>query len=565
MTHTPPSEAAASSPSTNPGPWSEATPERLDQAARALTYNGSQREGAAKHLLFVAGHRIEALTHERDRWRQRAEAAEAIAERNGKAATERGDLIEAASKAVGCKPQELVTECASRERMLVAIALAGRIEMNVDIEAIEAKMLALAAEVEALNNGDLRNAVMAFDGFLRLFGTNVSKLEGLMPVPWVIAAAKLLPKWSFTNPGQPFDPSDPLGPKFALPAEAQTAIAAMRDVGPELAKAGVPVGPRCSHAEAVAQLRGERDRWREKFEAADHRVAAAWVTSAADRLFEMGFSCAQGVRVALNKALNELTRLRKESKRDQVAKQQALLDEIARLFPGKGPLLDRVRLAAAVADEALAEAFREAGAGSSWASMLPLLERRPSYEYDPAEPVGCMENLLPKSVASIEPPDSVKLAEWPVLSRNVRHAREQIDKLNAAVAPYRDLPHPLGQRSTESTIDFACRLIAERLPKVGPATGLSGPCTIDGKPHVLREAVGPATGQPRTEVPVGPDGSGTVVELGEAFREEMRQAGPSGLVFDQLFGETPSECKLRHLHTAVGELAKVVERIGGAK
>ncbi len=36
----------------------------------------------------------------------------------------------------------------------------------------------------------------------------------------------------------------------------------------ELAKAGIKTGPRLSLDEAVAQLRGERDRWREKFEAA---------------------------------------------------------------------------------------------------------------------------------------------------------------------------------------------------------------------------------------------------------------------------------------------------------
>lgn len=111
-----------------------------------------------------------------------------------------------------------------------------------------------------------------------------------------------------------------------------------------------------------------------------------------------------------------------------------------------------------------------------------------------------------------DPPDSVKLAEWPVLSRNVRHAREQIDKLKAAVAPYRDLPHPLGQRSTESTIDFACRLITDRIPKDDPPADV----------------------------------------LGEAFRMWMDRADADKRVSASIY-------------RAVDELAKVVERIARAQ
>lgn len=228
----------------------------------------------------------------------------------------------------------------------------------------------------------------------------------------------------------------------ALPAEAQTAIAAMRDIGPELAKAGVPVGPRCSHAEAVAQLHGERDRWREKFEQAHQLVdaAARFEAQAVTNLAAHGFFAAgglNGVLHAIGKALGELNRLRKESKRDQAGKQQALLDEIARLFPGKGALLDRVRAVAA---------------------MRPSFTN-PGQPFDPSDPIG---------------------------------------------------------------------------PKFAPATS-----------------------QPRTEVPLDADGSGTVVELGEAFRRNMANAVDCLPDSDRLDGGT-IKIAIRNLHAAVGELARVV-------
>jgi hypothetical protein len=139
-----------------------------------------------------------------------------------------------------------------------------------------------------------------------------------------------------------------------LTAEAKIAIAAMRDVGPELVKAGIQMGPRLSHGEAVAQLRGERDRWREKCQVANDMVAASarFEGSAVAKLAEHGFFAAGGLgglRRAIDQAMAELTRRRKECQRNRADKQQAMLDEIARLLPGKGPLLDRVRKGAALA------------------------------------------------------------------------------------------------------------------------------------------------------------------------------------------------------------------------
>lgn len=235
-------------------------------------------------------------------------------------------------------------------------------------------------------------------------------------------------------------------------------------VDSELAKAGVTVTATMTHAEAVAQLRGARDRWRERFEAADKEsgATAKRILAMCDLLAEAGFSWtgaeshAAGLRNAVNAALAELARLRKESKRDQVAKQQAIIDEVARLFPGKGPLLERVR------------------AASKDAPITDL-------QYDRAALDAEVEK---RGIGSVP-------ATW-------REGGKQV-------------------------------------------LGFFGSCKV-----------GPATGQPRTEVPVGPDGSGTVVELGEAFREEMRQAGECATEF----------WRLRHLHAAVTELAKVVERGG---
>ncbi len=57
--------------------------------------------------------------------------------------------------------------------------------------------------------------------------------------------------------------------------------AELAKVTAELAKAGIQTGPRLSLDEAVAQLRGERDRWREKFEAATNASGADSPHSAA--------------------------------------------------------------------------------------------------------------------------------------------------------------------------------------------------------------------------------------------------------------------------------------------
>lgn len=285
----------------------------------------------------------------------------------------------------------------------------------------------------------------------------------------------------------------------SLPAEAQTAIAAMRDVGPELAKAGIQVGPRLSHAEAIAQLRGERDRWREKFEGAHQLVdeaarfeGAVVADLAAHGVFATGGL--GGVRFAVGKVLAELARLRKESKRDQVAKQQALLDEIARLFPGKGTLLGRVQKAAN---------------GYIWRELLLRLR------------------------------DGIKAQlAWCTLPGG---------------APF------AGMHDAHAALSCALRnadaLMAE-------AAGLTGDWCGTNRPEMppLNPQVAPATGQPRTEAPIAPDGSGTVVELGEAFRQNLSNAVaclPEGAI-----DPTTTKIAIRNLHACVAELAKVVERIG---
>lgn len=70
-----------------------------------------------------------------------------------------------------------------------------------------------------------------------------------------------------------------------------------------------------------------------------------------------------------------------------------------------------------------------------------------------------------------------------------------------------------------------------------------------------------ATGQPRTEVPVGPDCSGTVVELGEAFRRNLANAVDCLPSDGHPIDAGTIKLAIRNLHAAVAELAKVVERI----
>lgn len=326
---------------------------------------------------------------------------------------------------------------------------------------------------------------------------------------------------------------------LSLPAEAQTAIAAMRDVGPELAKAGIQVGPRCSHAEAVAQLRGERDRWREKFEAADKEAAEAarWGISTGERLMAAGFVLRApkeaGLHGAVLEALAELARLRKESKRDQVGKQQALLDEIARMLPGKGDLLTRVAKLANFYLDA-----RDADMDRYGFAQLRLIGEDIGAFYDPG--IGTR-----KSVAK--------------LLRAYSDAAYQVERLR-----------------------FECEATGNRasLPSL-PAKGgpLPGSFCGTNQPQMpqLQPKVGPATGQPRTEVPAGTtlvggdgckvplvetDGSGTVVELGEAFRRNLANAVDCLPSEGSYLGAGTIKIAICNLHAAVAELAKVVERIG---
>lgn len=331
----------------------------------------------------------------------------------------------------------------------------------------------------------------------------------------------------------------------ALPAEAQTAIAAMRDVGPELAKAGVPVGM-CvgggtrplSHAEAVAQLRDERDQWREKFEAVDREAAEAarWGINTIKLLADAGFlpraPKEAGVHEAVVAALAELNRLRNESKRDRAEKQQALLDQIAQLLPGKGDLLGRVQKGAALAKigaEASNDGWRER-----------FMRLRDSIKVQLAwcsTPSGT--------------PHPGMLAEHRVLSCALKNAEAMLREASGDLASLPSLPAKEGP--------LPGSFCGTNQPEMPPLKA-DAPCgykpashrdDFDNAPN-FGGKFAPATGQPRAEAPLAADGSGTVVELGEAFRQQMNAATVYVDMGDRIHA----------LHRAVGELAKVVERMG---
>jgi len=57
------------------------------------------------------------------------------------------------------------------------------------------------------------------------------------------------------------------------------------------------------------------------------------------------------------------------------------------------------------------------------------------------------------------PADAVKIAEWPVLVAEQARLLGEIEKLRQAVAPARDSDWPNSQFSTETTVDFAIRLL----------------------------------------------------------------------------------------------------------
>lgn len=155
--------------------------------------------------------------------------------------------------------------------------------------------------------------------------------------------------------------------------------------------------------------------------------------------------------------------------------------------------------ALANADALLVEAA--AGDGASWASKMPLLERR---QREPAAPITDL----------------------------------QLDRVSLAA------------EMGKSGIGMV------------PATWCEGGKRVFGTIGGCK--VGPATGQPRTEVPVGPDGSGTVVELGEAFRRSLANAVDCLPSDGQPIDATTIKLSIRNLHAAVAELAKVVERTPAA-
>lgn len=427
----------------------------------------------------------------------------------------------------------------------------------------------LAGEVRGLRGGEILGAVVAIDMFLSRCGIKTDRLAGLLPVQWVIEAAKLLKTPVVIHGGE-----------LSLPAEAQTAIAAMRDVGPELAKAGVPVGPRCSHAEAVAQLHGERDRWREKFEAVDREAAEAarWGINTIKLLADAGFlpraPKEAGVHEAVVAALAELDRLRKESKRDRAEKQQALLDEIARLFPGKGDLLGRVQKGAALAKigaDANNDGWRErfmrlrdsikvqlawcsTPSGTPHPAMLAehrvlscalknaeAMLREASGDLASLPSLPAKEGPLPGSFCGTNQPEMPPLkADAPCGYKPASH-RDDFDDTPNFVGKVASVPVEL---SVDDVAKAARKGVADMLVAAGEAALAS----IQSQ----QEHVAPATGQPRTEAPLAADGSGTVVELGEAFRVAMRESGTAD----------HEGQRLRWLRDAVAELAKVVERIG---
>ncbi len=134
-------------------------------------------------------------------------------------------------------------------------------------------------------------------------------------------------------------------------------------------------------------------------------------------------------------------------------------------------------------------------------------------------------------------------------------------------------PKPEADRKMiEGLVEEAVRKVLERRSFTNP-----------GQPFDPSDPIGPkfapATGQPRTEVPPGsvlvdgrkiplvePDGSGTKVvsmTLGNDFHNAMVKADPDFFAGERfLNGETHEQARHRHLHRAMAELAKVVERIG---
>ena len=222
-------------------------------------------------------------------------------------------------------------------------------------------------------------------------------------------------------------------------------------------------------------------------------------------------------------------------------KQQDLLDQIAQLLPGKGDLLGRVQKGAALAKigaEASNDGWRER-----------FMRLRDSIKVQLAwcsTPSGT--------------PHPGMLAEHRVLSCALKNAEAMLREASGDLASLPSLPAKEGP--------LPGSFCGTNQPEMPPLKA-DAPCgykpashrdDFDNAPN-FGGKFAPATGQPRTEAPLAADGSGTVVELGEAFRTAMINASVLTMA-DILPGESIEAAKLRHLRHAVAELAKVVERIG---
>ena len=256
-------------------------------------------------------------------------------------------------------------------------------------------------------------------------------------------------------------------------------------------------------------------------------------------------------------------RLRKESKRDQVGKQQALLDEIARLVPGKGTLTERVaRLANFYRDAHDADMDRYGFA------QLRLIGEDIGAFYDPG--IGTRKSVAKLLRAYSDKAYQVERLQFECEARTGRSTCPATGGVVGASDFLKAMrttePKPeVARKPVRDLVDEALRMVRGKMREA--------PNFAFDPAEPLGSKVAPATGQPRTEVPLAADGSGTLfadlvkagkaIYLGEVFYKALEHADPDFFGSPQfLDGKTDEESRYRHLYCAVRELAKVVERIG---
>lgn len=139
----------------------------------------------------------------------------------------------------------------------------------------------------------------------------------------------------------------------------------------------------------------------------------------------------------------------------------------------------------------------------------------------------------------------VRAAEWPVLVASEKRLLGEVEKIAAAVRPERDLPHPDGQFSTETTADFAVRLLGKLRQDLADArVAMRGRILNAAQEQQLLERVRAA----EIEASKAKERCAAAEARARECAPDMRKGRRAWLEADSIHGEWYGQRDRRHAH-----------------